>query len=350
MKEKLKKILTVVVGIIILTASIICSTYMLRGYTILCGFYALEKKSVDVVFVGTSVTFSAFMPMEAWKEYGIVAYDYCTNVQFENTLRYSLVDIQRTQKPKVIMLDVAPFLYEHNAGNKSWDKDKRELFIKYNLDSRKYRWDRFLLVNEINKDANGAFSDYWYYFFDITRYHSNKFTPKRIFNTEKDLLRGYRWLPHNGGEIFSVSKMVKDDGCMVQLNEREQYYFDKLLETCKKINSNIIFYCAPIYFSEVNHFGKKNYLKDYVEQNGFKFKDFSGDIEKIGLDYKTDFWSHDHFDSFGAEKVTKLFCEYLKNNFNIPDRRNDERFSGLYRDYEEWKKIKAQYEEVDKTK
>lgn len=346
MKKKIKEFLTVIVGVIILYVSIICSTYMLRGYTVLCGFYALEKKSVDVVFVGTSVTFSAFMPMEAWKEYGIVAYDYCTNVQFENSLRYSLVDIQRTQKPKVIMLDIAPFLYEHYARG-IVDKD-RELCIKYNLDSRKYSLDRFLLVNEINKDINGSFSDYWYYFFDITRYHSNKFTPKRIFNAEKDLLRGYRWLSHNGGAVVSLDNIFNDDGHIVKLNEREQYYFEKLIETAKKIDSQVIFYCAPIYFYEPNQFGKKNYLKNYVNDNGLKFVDFSADIAKIGLDYKTDFWSWNHFDSLGAEKVTKHFCEYLKNNFDIPDRRNDVRYAGLYSDYEEWKVVKKFFNEEDR--
>ncbi|MBQ3837108.1 MAG: hypothetical protein II814_08260, partial [Treponema sp.] len=220
----------------------------------------------------------------------------------------------------------------------------------YNLDSRKYSWDRFLLVNEINKDINGSFSDYWYYFFDITRYHSNKFTLKRINNAEKDVLRGYRWLNHNGGEVFSLDKMFNDDGHIVKLNEREQYYLEKLIETAKRIDSEVIFYCAPIYFWETNQFEKKNCVKDYVKSEGLKFVDFSGDIDKIGLDYKTDFWSCNHYDSLGAEKVTKYFCEYLKNNFDIPDRRNDVRYAGLYSDYEEWIKLKEQYEEEDRTK
>lgn len=345
---KIKRIIAFIVGSIILLVSIILSTYMMRGYTRLFGFYDLDKDSVDVVFVGTSVTFSSFMPMEAWNEYGIVGYDYCTNVQFENSIRYSLRDVERTQSPKVIMVDIAPFMYEHYAGNESWDEENHELFIKYNLDSRKYTFDRFALVNEINTDAHGSFSDYWYYYFDISRYHTKMFTLGHIDNAEKDICRGYEHLKHNVGEVFDIKDAITDDGHITKLSDREQYYLDKLLETAEDIDSEVVFYCAPVYVKEVDQYGKKNYLKAYIEEHGFTFADFSGDVEKIGLDYTTDLWSCNHFDALGAEKVTRLLSEYLIDNYDIPDRRNDENFAYMYDDYKEWEIVKNEYVEADK--
>ncbi|MCR5576706.1 MAG: hypothetical protein K6F56_06825 [Oscillospiraceae bacterium] len=347
MATKLKRAFAVIVGFVLLMYSIICSTYMLRGYTRLIGFYALEKNSVDVVFVGTSVTFSSFMPMEAWHDYGIVAYNYCTNVQFENALRYSLKDIERTQKPKIIMLDVAPFLYAHYAGNEGWDKKDLELYIKYNLDSRKYTLDRFALVKEMNDDVHGSFGDYWYYFFDISRYHTNKTVFEHYDNASKDIERGYGFLAHNGGAVFSPEKAVTDDGSVMPLEEREQEYLDKLLATAKEIDAEVIFYCAPVYYIKAEHLGRKNYLKTCIEKEGLTFADFSGDVEKAGIDYTTDLWSRDHFDSLGAIKTTRFLCEYLKSNYDIPDRRNDERYAAMNRDYIEWEELKAEYEAID---
>lgn len=66
------------------------------GYTRLMDFYECEKNTIDVVLVGTSVTFLSYMPMEAWNNYGMAAFDYCTNVQFENALRYSIRDVLKT--------------------------------------------------------------------------------------------------------------------------------------------------------------------------------------------------------------------------------------------------------------
>lgn len=346
---KIKRILTVIIGSVFLMVSIIISTYMLRGYTRLFGFYQLEKNSIDVVFVGTSVTFSSFMPMEAWNEYGIMAYDYCTNVQFENSLRYSLRDIERTQSPKVIMIDVAPFMLGHYAGNESWDEEDRELFIKYNLDSRKYTFDRFSLVKEINEDANGSFADYWYYFFDISRYHTNRYVLDHYDNAETDINRGYFHLVHNAAEVFRIEDAVTDDGHVTPLNDREQYYLDKLLERVRRTDSEVVFYSAPVYIKDADQYGKKNYVKAYIEEHGFTFADFSGDMDKIGIDYKTDLWSCNHFDALGAEKVTGYLCEYLINNYDIPDRRNDEKYSYMNNIYSKWETVKNGYEEEDRS-
>ncbi len=349
MKLKIKRLLTVIIGTVVLIAGIIVSTYMLRGYTRLFGFYQLDKNSVDVVFVGTSVTFSSFMPMEAWHDYGMVAYDYCTNMQMENALRYSLADIERTQSPKVIMVDMVPFMYGHYAGNETWDEENRELVIKYNLDSRRYTLDRFALVNEINTDRQGSFADYWYYFFDISRYHTNRYVLDHYDNAEKDVNRGYFHLVHNASEVFRLEDAVSDVGSIVPIGERDQYYLDKLLEKAGKMDCEVVFYCPPVYVKEEDYYGKKNYLKEYIEERGFTFADFSGDMEKIGLDCATDLWSCDHFDSLGAEKVTRFLCDYLLSNYDIPDRRGDDRYSYMNRDYVAWEEIKTGYEEEDRS-
>ena len=348
MTVRVKRIITVIVGTILMISSVICSTYMLRGYTRLCGYYDLDPNSVDVVFVGTSVTFTAFMPMEAWKDYGIVSYNYSTNVQFENAMRYSLVDVERSQNPKLIMVDIAPFLYEHYAGNEDWSDEDHQLFIKYNLDSRNYTLDRFALVNEINRDMHGSFSDYWYYFFDISRYHTREFAFERYDNAEKDVGRGYGYLEHNKGDVWGLDRAVYDDGSTVKLKEQEQYYLDKLLETAKKMDAEVVFFCAPIYFWRQDQPAKKNYMRDYIEEQGFAFADFSNDIDEIGIDYKTDLWNVNHFDALGAEKVTKYLCEYLVNNYDIPDRRGDEKYAEWDSDYAEWEVIKTEYEETDR--
>ena len=93
-KNVIKRVITVIVGILLLVFTLIHVTYIHRGYTVLQGFYALPKNSIDVAVVGTSITFSAFMPMDAWHDYGISSYNYCTNVQFLNSLKYSLKDIE----------------------------------------------------------------------------------------------------------------------------------------------------------------------------------------------------------------------------------------------------------------
>lgn len=322
---------------VLLLFCVVHLTYMRRAYTRLAGFYGLPKNSADVVFVGDSVTFSSFMPMEAFRDYGIAAANYCTNMMFENALRYSLTDVARNQRPKVILVDIAPFLSEHYAGNESWSEQDRDLYISYNLDSRNYTPDRLSLVYETTRDRKGSPADYLYYFFDLSRCHANPPDLARWNNEERDITRGYGYLVHNGMRQFSPEELCPDDGSVIPLNDCEQLYLDQLLETARGMEAEVVFYTAPVYHREHSQVGRKNYVKKYIEQKGFPFMDFSGDVEAIGLDLATDFWSPDHFDSLGALKVTKHFCEYLKTNFALPDRREDPAYAVWTEDIPAWK-------------
>ena len=335
-KKRLAVLLTCLLQAALLLFCVVHLTYMRRAYTRLSGFYALPKNTADVVFVGDSVTFSSFMPMEAFQNEGIAAANYCTNMMFENALRYSLADVQRTQHPKVILVDIAPFLSEHWAGNESWSEQDRDLYISYNLDSRNYTPDRLSLVYEITRDRKGSPADALYYFFDLSRCHDNPPDLARWNNQEKDITRGYGYLVRNGMRQFSPEELCPDDGSITPLKDQEQRYLDQLLETAKTMEAEVVFYTAPVYYRESSQVGRKNYVKNYIEQKGFLFVDFSGDKEAIGLDLAEDFWSPDHFDSLGALKVTKHFSEYLKTHFTLPDRREDPAYADWAADLHAW--------------
>lgn len=152
---------------------------------------------------------------------------------------------------------------------------------------------------------------------------------------------------HNGGAVFNAKNAAVDDGSVLPITEPEQRYLDRLLDTAEKADAEVVFYSPPIYFRKAVEVGRKNYVKNYIEERGFKFADFSGDAAKIGIDYKTDLWNASHFDSLGAEKVTGYLSEYIKAEFDIPDRRADERYAGLNDDYEEWIVLKKEYNEID---
>lgn len=345
--KKVYRVCCFLVSIILTGYLFVHISYMYRGYTRLMGFYGLKKDTVDVVFVGTSVTFSSFMPMEAWNQYGMTAYNYCTNVQFENSLRYSVREIMKTQSPSVMLIDVAPFMYEHWAGNQSWKKEHHELYIKYNIDSMKYSLNRILLTNEINRDASGDLYSYLSYFFDIGRYHTNQPLIGQFDNSYNDVDRGYGYLRKEEGDPIRVESLVEDDGSELPLETCHAEYFRTLLKEVKKLDCNVVFYCAPIVFYDSQVFARKNYLKRIIEEENGVFWDLSTEVEKIGLDYQCDFWNDFHFNSLGAEKVTRRLAEMIVGAYDIPDRRNDPKYANWHEDYQSWLIHKADYNERD---
>ncbi len=338
--KKIYRIVCLIMTVILTGYLFVCISYMHRGYTRLMGFYGLEDNTADVVFIGTSVTFSSFMPMEAWNEYGMAAYDYCTNVQFENSLRHSVKEVMKTQTPQLLMIDIAPFLRNHRAG-------RYPEYIDYNIDSMKYSLNRLALVYEINQEIEGDFFSFLNYYFDINRYHTNTASVKQLNNSCNDVNRGYGYLEKNGGAALDTLSLVQDDGSEVPLEGYDETYFRELLKELGELDCDVVFYCGPVLFVMVEEYGHKNYIKRVVEESGYVFWDFSTELDQVGLDYENDFWSHDHFDSLGAEKVTKYLAEKILASYDIPDRRNDERYEGWHEDYLQWITLKAEYNGQD---
>lgn len=364
--RRLKEILGIVLAIVIIALAFVRISYFQRGYTRLMDFYGYEKNSMDMVVVGTSVTFSTYIPMQMWEKHGIASCDYCTNVMFENAMRYSIRDVLKTQSPKLIMVDIAPFFMEAYAANKEWSEEWREQFIPFNIDSRKYSLDRLCLVKEINEDIGGDWSSFANLWFDISRYHADKPVINELrFNNASDEneARGYGYLNRMGGEdLDRVSLMlgnsVLEDGMRssnsecedgIPLSVRSRKYLDLLIEEVKKTeaktDTSVVFYCAPIWFDSEDELLRKKYVEETLVNNGITYYDLSGRAQDF--DVNTDYWGHDHLDYLGAEKATDLLYEEIISQYQLPDRRQDEKYGYWYEDYDKWLLLKDKYSSED---
>ena len=353
MKNNITKFITrfisLFLGIVLFFYLLFHISYMHRGYKILTGFYSQEKNTMDVIFIGTSTTYTSFVPLDAWKEYGISSYIYSTNVMFENFIKYSIRDIFRYQSPKLLLIDITPYLFKTYAGSNYFTDDKLDVYIKYNIDSRKYSFDRLEYLNEIIKDKNGTISDYIYYFFDIARYHTNDIDISNYNNSKKDPNYGFKHMRLVDGVDIDIENAIQDEGQSKAISSREISYLNELIDYVKDLNIDILFYCPPIYTYEKLNIESKNFVKQHIESSGLPFLDLYNKKEEIGLDYRYDYYDYMHFNLLGAEKITNYLCDYIINNYKIEDRRGNIKYNFLNEDYKEWEKIKEEYDFLDRT-
>lgn len=165
-KSQIYKIVKLFLFAMIVLFLFIQLTYVYRGYrNNLSGYYAEKKDSLDVVILGTSSTFSAFMPMEIWGNYGIASYNMCTNVLFMDSMKYYIREIEKTQSPQLLIIDTAPFLYGHKSGAFL----NEESHLRYNTDGLSISLNRVNLINAIiPKEKRTEF------YFDLFYYHGNE--------------------------------------------------------------------------------------------------------------------------------------------------------------------------------
>ena len=298
------------------------------------GYYGEEENTLDLVILGTSSTFSAIAPMELWNSYGIASYDFCTNVQFENSMPFSIRELSKTQNPKLVMIDLAPFMMKHN----SVVYQEVDCNMRYNTDGFSYSKNRFDLINALVPDPE----DRIYYYFDILYYHTNE-PSLSSWNWElQNARKGYANL--NGNAVFTEEQWMEDIPENFEMPEDEVHYLDLLLEELEKHDFEVLFFNGPYfqYEEKLEQAKRVQWVKNYLTEKGYSYLDMNDYRKQIGFDSGTDYsmdYCHYHINS--ALKITEFLGEYLTENYSLPDHRSDVAYDLWKEQSLEWAEYKA---------
>ena len=336
MSIKTKKYIVRIFSIILFFTAICMSFVMITyGYrdklshsaANIAGFYAEKKNSLDVVVLGTSSTFSEFIPMDAYLNYGFTSYNLCTNLMLEESMKYYVKELYKYQNPKLIVVDIAPFIYRHTS------KSVEENAIRYNVDAMRLSLNRKNLIDEIVPDKKSRLS----YYFDLLFYHENRAMDLQyIFWKKENIYKGYNNLPLGSG--YRKEDYVTTDE-IITPDETEKANLYALMDELKKHESEVLFIFDPIGNAEgmTEYIKRANGFEQIIRENGFDFLNMTVHKNEIGLDeyldYSVDFM---HYHIFSAKKITNYLSKYIVENYDIPDHRGEKRYSGWDELESEW--------------
>lgn len=343
MKDKLKY-LEIPIFMIAVCWMLVHFTYCVRGdlshsRDILTGYYAETDNTLDLVLVGTSSTFSAVIPIELWGEYGIPSYDFCNNVMFENTMPYAIREMDKTQDPKLVVIDVAPFMFRHYSERYL---NKKQYFLRYNTDAYKLSKNRIDLINAILPGDVPKL----YYYLDFMFYHNNEILPE-YFNWEKhSVYKGYNNL---GIQVSFTEEDWSDESFSdYELPAKEKAFLDALLSELSEHDFEVLFFCGPYFRCEekIEAAKREEWVQAYLEGKGYSFLNMDLYRDEIGIDPQLDYsLDYNHYNLESAEKITHFLGDYLCRNYDFENKSSLKEYSGWNEDYEEWKNVLYPQEE-----
>ena len=80
-------------------------------------------------------------------------------------------------------------------------------------------------------------------------------------------------------------------------------------------------------------------MQQYADEKGIAYLDLNEKVEELGLNWTGDTQDKgDHLNVYGAEKVTSYLGNYLEENYELEDHRNDPT-------YEAWNQLAEQYKQ-----
>ena len=283
--------------------------------------YDEETTDHDVIFIGDCEVYENFSPITLWQEYGITSYIRGGAQQLVWQSYYQLEDTLRYETPEIVVFNVLSLKY---------NEPQSESYNRMNIDSMRWSSSKYNAIKASMTEDESMIE----YMFPLLRYHSRILDLtaddfKYMFSSEK--------VTHNG---YYMRVDVKPEGDFPEpdiladytFGENAMSYLDKMTELCKENGIELILIKAPIkwpyWYPEWDE-----QMVEYAEENDLVYINMIELADEIGLDYSTDTYDAGlHLNLSGAEKLSKYFGEYLVENYDLEDHRNDEELCKVYQE------------------
>lgn len=324
-KDHIKFCLNVVLFILSFGLCCFVMTFIMRplGYDAehITGFYAEEKNSLNVVYIGGSACFTYWMPIEGYKNAGFTSYNYAVNTLPPEVYRYFASEVKKYQDPELLVFDARAFQWRKNY------KTSRSMELGYRTATTymRYGTERSSIINNLIPEYLEPLDpgqDLATYHFDLAKYHG-----RRDEFSFKDSLKMMLGLYHNPSRGFfsfdeidhTVTKEANPAIMDTKPIDTEDALKD-LLTYLKNNNQKALFVISP-YAETIDEKKEINTIAKIVKEAGFDFIDTNDYVDIMGIDYSKDFYNAQHTNPSGAVKYSAFLSEYIKTHYVINDQR-----------------------------
>lgn len=301
-------------GACFITQGILKDKYLTDATTIVNGFYAEEKNSIDVICIGSSNCFCTINPMVLYENYGIAAYDFASSSQTVNISLLYLKEALKRQNPKVVALEV-------NYIPQTGFQEVSESSLLWGLTDIPFSIDKMKCISQCRDKFNG---EYMSYLFPILRYHSRW---KDLYKTDfvyagKDktcFSKGYM----GSQEIYSeeLDFTAYDEEGYSWVEDEIVECLDEMHDLCRKNGVELILFKSP----REDWYGYQSMaIRELADARNIPFVDYNILLEELGINRVEFFRDYKHLNDAGACIVSDHFGRLLKEYYELPDRRLDE--------------------------
>ena len=299
-----------------------------RSDEVMDQFYGQEKDTIDCVYFGSSATQRAWVVPVAYHDEGVASYSLACGTQPFILTQYLMEEALKTQSPRLFIVEMRGLCQDPDA---LWDVSVRRMVDNMKPSMTKYH--AIKTVTEYAKHGpNSVDLTGLSYYFPLFKYHSRWNPSKRPHYGHVDHYKGYALEPTCAFRITDIHP-IPDDSETCPIDKYTEESLIQLLDYCDTIDSDVLFVMSPY---EATDYGweRLNYAKDIIEDRGYEVLSFLGSEMRedvLGLGNNTCYYNREHLNMYGSLKYTDYLAKYIKDKYNVPDRRGD----GKHEDWEE---------------
>lgn len=300
-----------------------------------------NKTNIDVVFYGSSHSYTAYNPL--------IVNDICKTISYNlgsDGLKISLTDLVLNESlkytsPKLIILEVYPPSLKPVAG----DADKG-----YHLRAMDFVTNFSLSKLEKTIEIYNP-NEYLGVYFPLIRNHSN-WNSFNYFNLDKRKQLDYSQNFFYGGFLGSLNVMnekdkkiyanfqthpIKNETNNPWVKPAAKKNIEDFVEMAKSSGAEVLIISSPDPRARVqfNYYFYQE-IRDLSASLNVSFLNLNDYYEEINMELD-DFKDNSHLNTLGSIKATKFLAEYIKENYTLPDRSSEAIWKQEMTNYEVFK-------------
>ncbi|MBQ8189743.1 MAG: hypothetical protein IJZ44_08200 [Lachnospiraceae bacterium] len=286
------------------------------------GFYAEEKNSLEVVFIGSSQVYADIAPAVLFHDYGITSYDFCANEQPIWISYYYIKEVLKHQDPKVIVLDVfTVYGADYEA----------EGVTHFSLDDLPMSFNKIEAIN-----ASVPPGERYAYYFPIAKYHNtwvdlSQRKTELAFYHEKDPYKGYSPFVFAAEYAESAKPEVVMQTECEPIPDRALLWLNQIVDLCEEEGVDLLLTKTPNGHAERQKL--YNSVAAFAQER---------DIPFYNMNVLAD--GQAHVNVIQAEKISQMMGDYLVAHYDLEDYREDPAYLSWHEDAQLFYRQKAKCE------
>ena len=328
-KETLQNIVKATAFLLILLLLFCHFTYLFRDTSDgkrgnILNYYAEPDDTLDVVTIGASTIAYYWNATRAWNDYGFTSYNYATSSMKGGTYLAALKDVLKTQSPELVVIEARLFTRSNTTGDKT-------IGARHLLDTWDYNLSRLQAVKYYCDTLDISWKESIDLYVDLIYYHDNYKALITPFNWElADNRIEYGASSEKGHTSNSKVRIFQDPSDLLsdtskRMDSQAETHLRDILEYCQQKDIQVMLMATPVVINKTE-VGRFHQIGQIAEEYGVPFLDTNFYYEQMGLDFTQDFGDVHHVSILGSDKFTDFFGKYLKENYDLPDHRNDPAF------------------------
>ncbi|MDO4608987.1 MAG: hypothetical protein Q4B40_07355 [Clostridia bacterium] len=305
-------------------------------YQLMTGIYKEEENSLDAIYIGSSVTYTFWNPVVAFKQYGICVYQYNCSSQPLTVAEDIIREARKTQPNAVYIIPV----------NTLGDAGLNDAVMHRLLDYMPFSLEKLKFTKWMTESQDLSFADSLEYYFPLLRYHSrwDELNPGH-FSKWNNNIKNSTIYPEFLSGIKDVSESYKTTTEKGEISDFLKERLNSLLDYLDAEDVKAVFVTVPNVKDTdgadriLETVQKINTVNEIASARGYPVLDYSNSTQEINLDLKQDYYEPRHANIHGAIKFTYYFSEQLINMYGFKDKRKNP-------DYTDWNTAYNNYVEI----